>query len=335
MKRLRWLLPLSLAGVALFVGSAAGRPLALWWLGSVWPQLFSLWQSVQLFLPFPTSAVLLPLVLLAFLAPLVVWFRRPRASGALLNLATVTAVLLLWLQLLWGVNYQREPAWRQLQLDGPVSEAQQLELAAYLLAVITEEQHAAADVARAVRSGSAELDRLLAGLGHPGPLRVGVTGLPAGWLLSFSVSGMIFPLSLEPLTDSGLPDWQQVSVGVHELSHVAGVAGEDDATLLAALAGLRAEDGYARYASALDAFSRLRLPVSLQQELLVQLPPRALHDLEAARAALARHRISWLADVQAGLFDWWLKLQGSEAGLADYSLGASRLPLALEAGLLP
>lgn len=326
----RWLLPALLLAVAVLLGTGSGQPLALLWLEHVWPQLFRLAQSLQLLSPVPLALVFVPLLLLLFVW--VLWRRRARA---LFGLALLLSVLALWVQLGWGVNYQREPAPQQLGFAAASSLEQRLQLGEYLLQVIVDTAEAEADVQAGLDSGREALGLLLEDLGYPGPLQADVHQLPAGSLLAFDVLGSLFPFTLEAFMDGGLTDWQLVSIGVHELSHVAGVAREDDATLLAAIAGLQAGHEFTRYATALDAFSRLQLPEEQLAALTARLPQRARADLQAGRNVGVEYRQAWLADAQSAVFSWWLRLQGSEAGLADYSLGASRLPLALEAGLLP
>lgn len=333
---MRWLIP---AGLLLLLALlASGRPRAFvdTWLQGIWPTLFSFWQSVQQASPFPVVSVLAPLIAVALLVlPLLAWLKNSQPADGAFVLVLAVTVLLAWIQLGWGLNYHREPVAEQLQLTGSTTLQQRRELGEYLLAVVTETAGSPADVQQATRAAAAELSELLRPLGYPGPLQVDPVEVPAGLFLTFDVAGSLFPPSLEGLIDGGMSDWQQVAVGVHELTHVAGVAREDDATLLAALAGLRSSDGFARYALALDSFIRLELPPGELELLRAALPTRAHADLAAAAEVSGRYRSVPLSRLQTAVFGLWLRLQGSEGGVADYSAGASRLPLALEAGLLP
>lgn len=332
---MRWLLPAALSLAVLLLALPAAEPFTRLWLEQLWPASFTGWQWLQRTVPFPLYPLLLGAALLGLILPPLLSRPGRRLSNTLYSLALLLSGGVLWLQLGWGLNYQREPLPLQLGLTGSSSLEQRRELAAYLLDVLETDGAAAAEVEVALEAGRDSLSQLLTGIGYPGPITATVRQLPAGTLLGIGVSGMLFPFTLEALLDRGLPEWQQVSIGIHELAHVAGVADEADATLAAAIAGLRSTDGYARYASALDAWSRLELPPAERAELQARWPARASADLAAARAAGRRYRLDFLADSQAALLNWWLRLQGSEAGVADYSLGASRLPLALEAGLLP
>lgn len=333
---MRWLIPTGiLLALALF---ASGRPqvLLIFWQENIWPVLFGFWQSVQQSLPFPAVSVLAPLLALALiLLPLIAWRQNSRPVDGVFVLVMSLTVLLAWMQLGWGLNYSREPVAQQLELTGSTTLEQRQELAGYLLSVLHDTAGSPVEVELATRAAANELSELLRPLGYPGPLAVPPVRTPAGLFMAFGVAGSLFPASLEGLVDGGLADWQLVAVGVHELTHVAGVAREDDATLLASMAGLRSSDDYARYALALDSFARLELPPAEREQLRAALPARAREDLAEAAALNQQYTLEPLSRLQTAVFGFWLRLQGSEAGVADYSLGASRLPLALEAGWLP
>lgn len=327
-----WLLPLLLLCISLVPASLWPAWLQNAWQRQVWPALNGWCQAVQAASPLPLAPLLLA-VLLLLLAGAVL--RRGPPATRLRRATLLVAVLVCWLQLTWGGNYARPAVAGQLGLSGRASPDQRQELVDYLLQVLQETAGAEPDVEAATIAARGELQRLLPSLSLGQVLRAEPVRVPAGLFLSFGVSGSLFPFTLEALVDSGLTDWQQVAVGVHELAHVAGVAREDDATLLASLAGLRSGHDYARYALALDALLQLELLPDERATALSRLPARALADVEAAAEAARAYRSSLLSAAQNRLFSIWLRLQGSEQGLADYSVGASRLPLALEAGLLP
>lgn len=334
---MRWLIPAGILAVLALLASGRPRAVTDLWLKDIWPTLFGFWQSVQQLLPFPAAAILAPLIAVLLIGvPLLAWrLSSLPASGAFALVMSLT-VMLAWIQLGWGLNYHREPVAEQLQLTGSTTLQQRLDLAVYLVAVMEETAGSHSDVQLATEAAARELSDLLRPLGYPGPVTAEpVVRVPAGLFLTFDVAGSLFPPSLEALVDGGMAGWQQVAVGIHELTHVVGVAREDDATLLGVLAGLRSSDDFARYSLALDSFLRLELPRAQLDELRAALPDRALADLAEAAAITQKYRFEPLSRLQTAVFGFWLRLQGSEGGVADYSLGASRLPLALEAGLLP
>lgn len=333
---MRWLVPGGLLLVMALLASGQPRAFLLFWQERTWPALFGFWQSFQQLLPFPAVTLLAPLVVLVLIGlPLLAWRFSSRPMDGIFALVLTLTVLLAWVQFGWGLNYSRAPVAEQLGLTGATSLQQSQDLAAYLRQVLTETADSHVDVERATRAAAGELSALISPLGYPGPLESLPVRIPAGMFLTFDVAGSLFPLSLEGLVDGGMSNWQLVAVGVHELTHVAGVAREDDATLLASLAGLRSSDDYARYALALDSVLRLELPPYEHAELLASLPARARADVAEAARIRQEYRSEPLSRLQTAVFGFWLRLQGSEGGVRDYSLGASRLPLALEAGLLP
>ena len=82
--------------------------------------------------------------------------------------------------------------------------------------------------------------------------------MPPGTLLTFGYAGIASPFTLEANLDGGLTSVSKVAVAAHELTHTAGFAREADTDFLSALAGLRADDPYARYAVALSFFCENR-----------------------------------------------------------------------------
>src|SRR5262249_45073723 len=149
-------------------------------------------------------------------------------------------------------------------------------------------------------------------------------------LLSLGNSG-VTSFFLEPHVDGGEPDVAFLSVAVHELAHVAGFCGEADADLLAAVAGLRAEDAFARYAVALRLFRDFasELPREEYQAALGALPDLAREDLKAMDHAARRYQIETLARAQRKIYDSYLRSQGVKAGVREYSF-VVKLLIALE-----
>lgn len=307
-----------------------------WWRDGFWPAWQAGLLSLQVAAGFPLALVVLPLLLAAVLVlPAAVWLRSRRLSGALLTLVAAAALTGLLIQGSWGLNYTREGVARQLELERGGTRDERRALAGYLLGVLKATAQADEDPRGALLSARAELAELLGPLGYrvpdgPLPWRV-----PAGTFLFFGVAGSVFPPTLEAFTDGAMPEWQQVAVGIHELAHVAGVAREDDATLLGALAGLRSAHPYARYALALHALAGIELPVPERLELLRSLPERAADDLSQALTLAARTESAFFSRLQERYLNLWLRFQKRPGGTGDYALGASRLPLALQSGLLP
>jgi Protein of unknown function (DUF3810) len=152
-------------------------------------------------------------------------------------------------------------------------------------------------------------------------------------LLLLETSGVISPLTLEAHVDAALPEPFFLATATHELAHTAGCAGEADTDLLAALAGLRASDSYARYATAITYYARISGDVSdeVQKRLAAKLPLRALEDFKLLREVYAAHQNLFAAQVSRSVYNKYLESQGVSEGIRDYSritrlLAAARSP---------
>ena len=312
--------------------------------------------------PFPLGwgAVALGVLLL----PVVVFrsWRRCRAAGACpgrwlaagLGRAGVWAVLgYAAFVFLWGANYRRLPIEEQLGLAAPAGEEAAAEddggetarrrqvesLVAALVVAIRRNvpPPGERDAGRALEAIRRALYRSLSSWHGVAPVLPGkVKRLPSGSLLRFGTSGMILPLFLEAHTDGALTDVDHLGVAAHELAHVGGLSGEADAELAAIIAGLEADDRYARYAVALQAFRRCawQLLPEARKRFEAALPRQARSDLEAMRAVAARYATPALRKLQRRSYDVFLRSQGVEAGVRDYSRVVELLVLARRRGLL-
>ena len=286
--------------------------------------------------------VTLPLLSLAWLA--LSWRRRRTALswavGTLWRVSVTLGVVYLLFISLWGANYRRTSIETQFTLsEAATTEAEVLAFVELLGDIITREADAPRDEAQALAALSASLKTVVTEVTGVTPtLPERVKRLPAGsLLLSGRATGVVSPLTLEPHIDGALPSVFYLAVGAHELAHVAGYAAEADADFIAAVAGLRAEDPFARYATALRLWQSAvwQLPAGEQRRLYGELPSVAQGDLEAVQSALARYQLPQvLTDLQRRTYDRYLKAQGVEAGVADYSRTTQLLIAAQRQGIL-
>jgi hypothetical protein len=257
-----------------------------------------------------------------------------RKTGDALLFALVTYVLFV---LLWGANYQRQSVETLLSLDlSPVS-AEEVEALAEALAglVATLEPELQRDEIVALASLRKALQEVVAEVtGVTPPLPTRVKQLPPGLLIGLGASGFISPWLLEPHVERALPEPFKLAVAAHELAHVAGFAGEADADLIAALAGLQASDPYARYATALKLLSDslTALPPPSREALLGALPAAARRELAEVREVVARYQRPWLTALSHFVYDRYLQAQGVEAGVADYGRTLTLLVQASRSG---
>lgn len=240
----------------------------------------------------------------------------------------------------WGAGYRRVPLAKRLDLDGdPVSAEEMTTYAEELLEALerlipTVEDR---DVGRALRAiGDVLAGRVETwdGAAVSVPSRVKI--LPAGTLLSFGTSGVTSPFLLEAHVDGGLHAVDQVRVAAHELAHAAGYCTEAEADLASYLVGIETDDAFARYCVTLAVFVDIvrQLDREPRERLLAALPEVAVNDLLEAREARSRYGVRWLSRLQSLLYDSYLKSQGVDEGIRNYSTGVRHFALAWRKGLV-
>jgi len=299
----------------------------------------------------PFSVTLLALgagVLWFFLYPPLSWWRWRKRQ------ASVRFILLHWFRValaiflcgyalflvLWGMGYRRERLEHRWGLEA--TEASPEEVSRWvdgLRMAIERDLPRTAD-----RDPDRALDSLIAALlqvveewqGAPPILPERVKRVPAGWLLAWGTTGVTVPWFIEPLVDGGEPDVAYLSVAAHELGHVAGFCAEADADFVAAVAGLRAKDAYARYAVELSLFRRFVALVSLEdrRKAYAALPAAARRDIDESRKAAKRYRRAKLDAIQTGIYDTYLRSQGLEHGVREYSFVVKLLAAAERKGIV-
>jgi hypothetical protein len=225
--------------------------------------------------------------------------------------------------LLWGANYRRLPIEQILNLPVNTITASDLEkLASDLVTVMQKNANAPRDSVKAFASLRASLEKEVEGINGVKPvLPLQVKSPPAGWLLLLETSGVISPLTLEAHVDAALPEPFFLATAAHELAHTAGFAGEADTDLLAALAGLHADDPYAKYTIAITYYARVSgdLSDAARKRLAAKLPARALEDFKSLREVYAAHQNPIAAQVSRLVYNKYLESQGVSAGIRDYS----------------
>lgn len=257
------------------------------------------------------------------------------------NIYLALPFLLGWFLVFWGAGYQRIPAADRLGLgDGADWTTEEASFREYLLetVVLNETPAGRRDSGNAIAAVSAAMRRTVEEWdGSPISLPAQVKAVPRGTLLLSGTSGICVPFTLEPLVDSALPDATFVSTAAHELGHIAGFCAEDEATFIGHVAGLLADDRFARYACALSAYMDLigRLKGDEFKAAFEVLPPQAKRDLEEARDVYHRYRIDWFGKLTFLLYDRYLKVQGIQDGVQNYSRGIDLLESAWRKGMLP
>lgn len=245
---------------------------------------------------------------------------------------------------LWGANYARVPVEQRLTFQtsetNQVSSDDLLTLSLDLAALMTRDLPGIGvrDTKTALESLRASLSEVVTDINGRAPtLPHRVKRLPPGLLLRFGVQGVASPYSLEAHVDGAITGPAFLAVAAHELAHVAGFSGEADADFVAALAGLRADDPYARYALSLSLFNKSVRGLSYGDRMTAYeaLPDAARADLRVKRGVGQRYRVQGAARVSTGVNNAYLRVQGVEGGVADYDRTVRLLVVATQRGLVP
>lgn len=324
-----------------------------WYARGLYPLLARCLVPVADAVPWLLGPPLLVLALAGAAAFRIVRSRRRRADGprpsrrrrlvrAGATLAMVVAFIWALFLLTWGANYRREGVEKLLRLDSrPVAEEDLRGLVDLLVETIRREAGPAAregrDTERALLAARDALADLLEEVQSVRPrLPRRVKRLPRGLLYRFSTTGVFLAPLMEACVDGAAPPATFVAVGAHELAHAGGVAGEADADVLSALAGIRSRDAFARYSAALWAFRRSAGALDAAQRAQVEsrLPDVARADIEAAHSAARRYHRPAFSALQRRVYDAYLRSQGVDEGIRDYSRAVELLVRARRAGWL-
>lgn len=311
----------------------------------LYPAIASVVVPLTGWLPFSLSGMLLLLSLVALPVWSVRSWRRRQSARAWLTHSlwralSVGVILYALFLVMWGANYGRQPVEALFNLSpAPVTESELETLASDMVQLLERDLPAARarDFERAQASLKASLGELVlevSGVSVTLPSHIKI--LPAGTLMSSGTAGIAVPWTLEAHIDGGLTEVSQLYVGTHELAHVAGFAGEADADFVAKIAGLQADNAYARYATALGILATVswQLPRDSYTQLYAGLPPAAQNDLINIREANERYTLPKLQSLSWSLYDRYLVAQGYETGIQEYSRVVTLLAKAQRSGWL-
>jgi hypothetical protein len=255
---------------------------------------------------------------------------RQRSLGPVVRNALATAalaaVMFLWFEVAWGLNYAREPLETVLAYDRSRVTAQAVRALAERTVTEVNQSHAGGHATGFAADGVPQA--LLAGL-HDVERRLGKTSptvvtrpkrpFAAAFFRASGTDGMHAPFVLETLLNPDLTPPERPAVLAHEWAHLAGFAPEDDASFVGLLAALRADAG-SRYSAWLALFhdAVAQLPPGQQRELVGRLAPGPQADRRAIAQRLAG-RVEAVAEVSWQTYDRYLKAQGVAEGVQSYS----------------
>jgi hypothetical protein len=279
--------------------------------------------------PFSVGDVLLIAIVLGLLAYwIVVWrtgsgSRRVRFARALLRTAATLALILLWFDAAWALNYRRVPIAQRVAFDpARVTPRAVARFAASIVAGL----NASAPAAHAEHPTEAALEARLATAFAPVVRRLGdrydvEVSRPKRtvfdwWFGMAGIGGMWDPFAYETLLNADFLFFERPFALAHEWGHVAGFGDEGDANLIAALTTLRSRDPLIHYSGLFWAYGFL--PEAARRSL--RLSPLVAADLGAARQRFLRRYNPRIYDLQWSMYDKYLRANRVPRGVVSYSL---------------
>lgn len=282
--------------------------------------------------------ILLPILVAFLLWRLLRRFHVARVRRAALAF-TLGFVLLVFSTFLLGigVSYQTTPLEQELSLSRKPVGAEQLETTARILLTMAERE---LDAVTFTESGSsvmpydldtlsAHMERAYASLSAEyafiplAPSRV--KGIALSVPMSYMhLLGIYFFFTGEPNINMDYPDVERPFTALHELAHQRGVAREDEAGMVAFLAGIRSDDAYVRYCSALGVYRYVanalyRADSERYFALISDMDPRIRGELVALNEHQRKYANNPVGEISSNLNDAYLKANGTE-GEVSYGL---------------
>jgi hypothetical protein len=316
-----------------------------------YPLLQSWLTPISNWFPLPVSDVLI----LALVLGLPAWWvvrlkaagkgRRGRASGILVfNTAVLASVIFLLFEVLWGLNYSREPLSQKLDYDQKrITRESVISLAALStnrLNADSPEAHSSPwpDDSECARRLLPSFNAVVTDLGDSrgiAPAR-GKHSIFNLYLESAGIDGFTDPFGLDVILNKDLLAIETPFALAHEWAHLAGFADESEANFIAMLTCVRSEDAAVRYAGWLELYPQLphrdstgsgsAAPQTSTQSgsdgvgAEPPLAPEVESDLRAIQARQAKQISPWLSSIQWRFYNRFLKANGVQAGVASYGL---------------
>lgn len=323
--------------VALAAGAAVApldaRLVERWYSAGVYPAFQRLVTPVSNLFPFAwfdLVTIALAALLLTLLVRLV---RRARegewrlAFTTLVNLVTAVALIYLVFLSAWGLNYRRVPMSERIVLERDRPTPRDV-LALGISAVDKlNELHRAAHEAgwrtapwrdRQMQQAAVAVQGMLsdAAPAVPGRLKWSIYGPFFRWS---NVDGMVNPLGLEVIGNPDLLPFERPFVAAHEWAHLAGYAGEAEASFVGWLTCLHA-GAPAAYSGWLFLFWQINSEVGAadRKQMAALLGPGPREDIAAINARLTRGEVPVVRNASWRVYDQFLKANRVEHGIRNY-----------------
>lgn len=253
----------------------------------------------------------------------------PRQLPVPLQLLNVFLVLYIAFKLLWGLNYSRPGLSQQLAIAGDKYSVDQLvRLGYYFTDQVNQLQP------QVSKKMSSDIDTLTtkAVTAYQG-LAVRYTFLSyrapsvktvlSNWAVSkIGIEGYYNPLSGEANVNTKLVPWVLPFVTCHEMAHQLGVAREDEANLVAYLAGIHSHDANFRYSVNYNMLRYILFEIKVKSPaayliLRNRIHPAVLANFQAENDFWKKYNGS-MSDYMGVAFDKFLKLNNQKRGIKSY-----------------
>ncbi len=318
--------------------------------GTFYPAAQTTITGLTNYLPFALSDCILVIVVVGLVVRWVVALRAKRTWRTLAQLMFQTlamlSVIYVWFLIDWGWNYDRPSLSTTLSYDSASVARLALEpLELRAVGVLDD----AAIAAHRERNGNVDIRPALIeaeqsvlgtlGIAHKVVPTRPKRSIMDWYFTSTGVTGMFVPFTYETYVASDVLWFEYPFTLEHEWGHVAGIARESDANLVAALATLQSNDPIIRYSGLLIVYGALpRMPRAD-----ARLSKLVLADYGAMRRRDVRHIKPLAFKIAWGTYDTYLKSQHVETGVVNYTeyvrllLGtdAGRAALSTAIGRLP
>jgi hypothetical protein len=248
-------------------------------------------------------------------------------AGLIVDTTMIGAVLYLWFQIAWGLNYQRQPLHEQLDFREERITRDALRTLAARTVDSLNALHRGAHAARwpELREMPTELGpaflRAQRDLALPWSAH---TGRPKRTLFNFyftrvSIDGMTGPFFLETLANGTLLPYERAATVAHEWSHLAGYADESEANFVGWLVCMRGTEAV-QYSGWLSLYGTVvgALPRSDRDDIARRLHEGPRADLRAISDRIRRHAVPAASRAGYALYDRFLKANRVEAGVRSY-----------------
>lgn len=326
-KRRRWV-PYAAAGLAIALWLVPLPPHAVerWYSRGAYPVWQRIATMVGNFLPIAIFDLLLAAAVIVIVSTVVRALRSRSWRSALERVLLVAAVVAIWFQLAWGLNYRRLPIAESLSLPAPEESAGALER--FALAAAAEAAATARDLDRDTPLTPARMIAELSSGFTRAQQRLGLTrqaraGRPKHSLFNpyfrwSAIDGVTNPFVPETIVVRGLVPAEAYATVAHEWAHLAGYASEDEASFVGWLACLEAGGG-ARYNGWLFALSKAAGAAAPERARawIARAGPLAARDLAAIRERFLTSSPA-VRRAASAAYDRFLRANRVESGIRSY-----------------